>query len=341
MSRLHPFWAFALGAIVVAGVPALAVSAPQTLVLPLRTIGVSDTTAAVVGDLLQGELEGHGVTVFPANRLAADTPRGESACDDVACAGAAAENYEVSQVVYGSLSRLGYKIILRIRALRAGEAAPYYTDQLTSTTEEDLDAVVRRVADGIAAGRPNAERATVETVTEQETLEPRRRASRTGIGVRAGFIFPVADSYAGLDRLTSARLAFKYETRDYFIDTTPVLGFSWRSDSVEWTIFDLFAARIFGVGDFAPYLGAGVGVHSLHLEKPIPAETYPPYYYYDSSISQQETTLAVDLGFGLLALRTYDLSIVLDVRYHIVVADFDKLGGKGAHGVSIMFGTSR
>jgi len=316
MSRLHPFWAFALGAIVVAGVPALAVSAPQTLVLPLRTIGVSDTTAAVVGDLLQGELEGHGVTVFPANRLAADTPRGESACDDVACAGAAAENYEVSQVVYGSLSRLGYKIILRIRALRAGEAAPYYTDQLTSTTEEDLDAVVRRVADGIAAGRPNAERATVATVTEPETLEPRRRASRTGIGVRAGFIFPVADSYAGLDRLTSARLAFKYETRDYFIDTTPV-------------------------GDFAPYLGAGVGVHSLHLEKPIPAETYPPYYYYDSSISQQETTLAVDLGFGLLALRTYDLSIVLDVRYHIVVADFDKLGGKGAHGVSIMFGTSR
>jgi hypothetical protein len=336
VSRLHPFWATALGAIIVAAAPALASSTPQMLVLPLRTIGVSDTTATVVGDLLQGELEGHGVTVFPASRLSADTPRGESACDDAACASAAASSYEVSRVVYGSLSRLGGKIILRVRALKAGEATPYYTDQLTSTTEEDLDAVVRRVADGLAAGRPNAEHATVETVTQQETQEPRRRASRSGVGVRAGFIYPISDSYAGLDRLTSLRLAWKYETRDYFIDSTPVLGFSWRSGCVEWTVLDLFLARIFGRGDLAPYAGAGLGVHALHLERdPRPSDP-DPY----QGPSHSETTLSADIGFGCLALRTYDLSIIVDVRYHIVLADFDHLG-RYPQGVSIMFGTSR
>jgi hypothetical protein len=336
VSRRHAHWAIALGAIVLAVTPALAVPAPQTLVLPLRTLGVSDTTATVVGDLLQGELETRGVALFPVSRLAADTPRGASACDDAACASAAATNYDVSRVVYGSLSRLGDKIILRVRALKAGETVPFYSDQLTSTTEEDLDAVVRRIADGLAAGRPNAEHATVETVTQQETQEPRRRASRSGIGVRAGFIYPISDSYAGVDRLTSLRLAFKYETRDYFIDSTPVLGFSWGSGCVEWTVLDLFLARIFGRGDLAPYVGAGLGVHALHLERdPRPSDPNP----YDGP-SHGETTLSADIGFGCLALRTYDLSIIIDVRYHIVLADFDQLG-RYPQGVSIMFGTSR
>lgn len=183
-------------------------AAAQTLVLPLRTIGVSDTTATVVGDLLAGELESRGIAILPASRQA-DHPRGDAACDDAACAADAAANHGASQVVYGSLSRLGDKIILRIRALRTGETTPSYMDQLTSTTEEDLDAVVRRAADGLA------------------------------------------------------------------------------------------------------------------------------------SSSQAETTLTTDLGVGLMALRTYDLSIIVDLRYHIVWADFDAVGGKGAHGISLTFGTSR
>lgn len=339
MSRRGTACSVALGAIVLALLPATSTSAPETLVLPLRTIGVSDTTAAVVGDLLQGELEGRGVAIFPASRLAVDQPRGEAACDAADCAAAAASAYGVSQVVYGSLSRLGDKIIVRVRALRAGEGTPYYSDQLTSATEEDLDTVARRVAEGIAAGRPNADLATVDTVTEQETLEPRRRASRSGIGLRAGFIFPASDSYGGVDRLTSARLSFKYETRNYFIETTPVLGFAWRGDTIEWTAFDLFGARIFGVGDWATYAGAGIGVHALNVSQSVPVDWgYGPYY---ESVEQSETTLALDFGVGLLALRTYDLTIVVDVRYHIVFADFDQVGGNGAHGLTVMFGTSR
>jgi hypothetical protein len=339
MHRIRSAWALGLGILVLAAASSTAFSSPQALVLPLRTLGVSDTTASVVGDLLQGELESRGLAMFPASQLAADIPRGATACDDAACATAAAQSYGVPQVVYGSLSRLGDKIILRVRALKAGESTPYYTDQLTSTTEEDLDAVVRRVADGIAAGRRNAQHATVETVTEQESLEPRRRASRSGVGVRAGFIFPDGDSYAGLDRLASVRLSWKYETRDYFVETTPALGFAWRSDSVEWTVFDLFMARIFSKGDFAPYAGAGIGVRSLHLEKPYIVNEGP--YSYEDSYGQSETTLSADLGIGFLALRTYDLSIIVDVRYHIVFANFDDLGGDGAHGISISFGTSR
>jgi hypothetical protein len=322
------------------GVLHLSPAAAQTLVLPLRTVGVSDTTAAVVGSLLEGELESRGIVIVPASQRARDLPTGDAACDDAVCAAAAGESHGASQVVYGSLSRLGEKIIFRIRALRSGDTAPSYMDQLTSTTEEDLDAVVRRAADGFVAGRANADRATLDTVTREETFEPRRRANRRGVGLRAGFIFPQGDSYGGVDRLTSVRLAFKYESRNYLIETTPILGFAWRGETIDWTILDLFGARIFGTGDVATYIGAGLGVHSVRVEKKF-LNASPYDYYYDSSVSQGETTLTTDIGIGLMAFRTYDLSVIVDVRYHVVWADFSAVGGNGAHGIALTFGTSR
>jgi hypothetical protein len=323
------------------GSPAFASDPSRTLVLPLRTLGVSDTTAAVVGNLLQGELESRGVAVVPSSRLGADLTRGDAACDDAECATAAAAKYAAARVVYGSLSRLGGKIIVAVRALRAGESTPYYADQLAANTAEDLDAVVNRIADTISAGRSKADQATIDNVTQAETLEPRRRASRSSAGLRVGFLIPVADSYGGVDRLTSARVAFKYETRNMLIETTPLLGFAWRGSAIEWTMLDVFAARLFGTGDFSTYLGGGLGVHSLRIERSV-RQTYGSdsnvYYYYKE---QSETTLTADAGLGLFALRTYDFSIFFDLRYHYVFANFDGLGGRGAHGVAITFGTSR
>ncbi|OGF13974.1 MAG: hypothetical protein A2W00_04930 [Candidatus Eisenbacteria bacterium RBG_16_71_46] len=339
MYRLLLFGAVVLAALDVAAARADDSAVPQTLVLPFRTVGVSDTTATVVAELLQGELEGRGVSMVARSLRSADLLPGESACDDAECAKAAARSYGASRVIYGSLSRLRDKIIVRVRAQWIADAAPYYADQVTSTTEEDLDAVVRRVADGIALGRSNAQHATIETVTAQETLEPRRRVGRSGGGLRAGFIFPVGDSYGGVDRLTSLRLAHVFEIRDYLIESTPVLGFAWRSGTVDWTLLDVFAARIFGIGDFAPYVGAGLGVHSVRVEKQV--TNYSGTFPYLVSSEQSETTLSADVGVGFLALRTYDYKLVMDLRYHYVFAEFDQLGGKGAHGVAISFGTMR
>jgi len=312
----------------------------STVVLPLRTIGVSDTTAAVVADLLRDELEARRVSVLPASQLPADLPKGAEACAEAACAAATAANLGASRAVYGSVSRLGVKFIVRIRTIRSGETSPEYTDQLTATYEEDLDALARRFADGIVAGLPHSETASVKNITEEETLEPRRRASRASVGLRAGFLFPAEHSYGGAERLTAARFSFKYETEKFLVDTTPILGFAWHGDTVEWTILDIFVARIFGSGDFAPYLGAGVGVHALNIEQVsyFAPNYYDPYFY--SSHSQSETTLTGDAGIGLTMLRTYDFSLAFDLRYHYVFSDFNAIGGYGAQAVSFMFGVN-
>ena len=314
----------------------------RTLVLPLRSIGVSDATSAVSHELLVGSLGDLGVEVAsPTSELGA-LPSGADACDAPECAAALGRQYGVSRVVYGSLSKLGGKIIARLNVLRVEETAPYYRDQLTATSEEDLDTVMRRFAEGIAAGRPNSDRASVESVTQAETFTSARRAARTGFGVRAGFLFPTGNSFGGADRMTNLHAVFKYEVRDFQIESTPVLGFSWGEGNFDWTILDLSATRIFGTQDLAGYLGVGIGVHSVSVENRqaglITSPYYPSYYY---SVRQTATAPSVDLIAGLLGLRTYDFEAVLEIRYHFIFENFDEVGGNGANGIMVTFGTSR
>jgi len=335
-------------AVVAAGLLSLAISpafaeAPA-LVLPFRTIGINDTTAAVFQSLLASELETHGVHVLPASVLPASIATGPEACDEAGCAAALAREAGAGHVVFGSLSRLGDKVIVRVRAITAGADHPDYSDQITALREDDLDAVARRIAEGLAAGRPNAERATVKSVTLQETETPRRRASRTGFGIRTGFLFPDGHSYGGSDRLAMVRPVFRYEASNLFVETTPLLGFAWGDGNVEWTMLDLTAGKLFGTGDWSPYFTGGLGVHIVTVAKRTRytyADYYGASYDYTASATQTETTLAADAGVGMLALRTYDFSIVLELKYHAVFSSFDNVGGKGAHGITLSFGTTR
>lgn len=312
----------------------------RALVLPLRSIGVSDTTALVSGELLLGSLEDLGANVLRPDPALPSLATGLEACDAPACAAALARERDADLVVYGSLSRLGGKIIVRINVLRADEDAPWYRDQLTASSEDDLDAVMRRFAEGITAGRPNSDRATVESVTRAESETPARRATRSGMGVRAGFLFPTAGGFGGADRLTSLRAVYRYEFRNFQVETTPVLGFMWGKGNFDWSMLDLGVSRIFGTSDLSTYLGASVGVHSVTVERgQVVDSPYPPYSY-DIGVKQTETAPTLSLVAGLMTLRTYDFVAVIELRYYHVLDRFERVGGDGAQGVLLTFGTS-
>jgi hypothetical protein len=311
---------------------------PPTIVLPLRSLGVNDTTLAVSRDLLESSLEQLGVSVM---RLPAafEVSDGGTVCDAPDCAREIGARLGAGQVIYGSLSKLGDKIIARIYGIRVDAGTPHYRDQLASTSESDLDAVMHRFAEGIAAGRSSSDGATIDSVTEQETREPARRASRRGFGVRAGFLFPSGNSYAHADRLAGLRIPLRFETHDFSIESTTLLGLAWGDSQVDWTIFDLSASRIFGTGDVSTFLGAGIGLHVVRLER---AEVIRSLgYEYEETTSQDATVPTLDLVAGILALRTYDFELVGEIRYHHSFEDFERIGGHGAHGLQVSFGTSR
>lgn len=57
-------------------------------------------------------------------------------------------------------------------------------------------------------------------------------------------------------------------------------------------------------------------------------------------MKQTDTVPTLDLVAGLMALRTYDFVVVLELRYHHAFESFDDVGGRGAHGFMLTFGTS-
>jgi catechol 2,3-dioxygenase-like lactoylglutathione lyase family enzyme len=339
MRRITRLFVCVIAGVLLGPVPASAVPGGTTLVLPFRTVGTSDTTAVVTRDLLAGELETLGLSVVSMRSLRGDTPSGEGGCDEVGCALSLASEHQAAQVVFGSLSRLGDKFVVRVRAVRAGEAKPFYSDQIPAEMEEDLDVVMRRIAEGIAGGRTDSDRATISSVTDVEANAARRRKGRSGIGLRTGFLFPVGDSYGGTDRMTNLRLAYKFEGQDFFIESTALLGFAWGERAFEWTPFDVFAARIFGVGDVSGYFGGGLGMRVVSVESD-PVYVLDEFGGYNDTKIQSAATLAAEVGGGLIAFRTYGYQVIVDLRYQHVLETFNKVGGKGAHGFVLSFGTS-
>lgn len=325
----------------------------STLVLPFQTVGVDDETATVAAGLLREDLQALGVVVAP---IPADflVPAG---ADEAAAAAAAAQTAGADRVVYGSLSRLGEKIICRMHATRVGEAAPFFNDQVNAMTVEDLDIVMKRIAEAIALERATVGNPTIDTVTQEEARRPRTVASRRGFGMRAGFMKPVGDSYGGVDRLASIRIAYKYETPDYLVETTTLTGLAWGgdgggdgyeeepgADAIDWTILDLFGARVYGVKDRATYIGGGLGIHSIKLERTVNChtETGPDWEYVDCDYEEDSmTTLTADAGLGMIFLRTHDFQVIVDLRYHVTFGSFENAGGNGAHGILLSFGTAR
>lgn len=328
-------------AVAVGTQPAHAEDSLQVIVLPFRSIGVNDTTTLVSRDLLCGSLQDLGLQLVGTGTAAAALPSGAEACDNAACAVAVGREHGASRVVYGSLSRLGAKVIVRLNVVRTDEPAPYYRDQITATSEEDLDAVMRRFAEGIAAGRPNSDRASVESVTAAETITPARRATRAGFGLRAGFLFPTGNSFGGADRLTNIHGVYRYEFKTFQIETSTLFGLSWGDGNVDWTLLDLSASRLFGSRDMTTFLGAGFGVHSVTVQRNQLITYGGPYPgSYVGQTKQTETAPTIELTAGLIALRTYDFQAILEVRFHYVLANFDEVGGDGANGIRVTFGTS-
>ncbi|MFN8547712.1 MAG: hypothetical protein U0527_07000 [Candidatus Eisenbacteria bacterium] len=313
-----------------------------TLVLPLRSVGVSDTTCEVSRALLEGGLRDQGV-VLVNGAAASNLPSAAAACGDPDCAAAILAERGADQIVYATLGKLGDKVIVRIGALRAGETAPFFSDQLTASVEEDLDAVMRRAAEAIAAGRPNASRATIDSVTQQEAKPPVRRATRSAVAPSAGFLFPSDNAFGGVDRMTTLKLTHRFESRELLVQSTVLAGLAWGDDAIDWTILDVAVSRVMGTGDIASYVGGGVGIHRVGAQKSVTRWVQNPYgepsLWHDTS-RQDEVAPSLDLVAGILALRTYDFELVLDLRYHHVFERLEDIGG-GAHGFIVTLGTSR
>ncbi|MDZ7260837.1 MAG: CsgG/HfaB family protein, partial [candidate division KSB1 bacterium] len=187
-------------------------------VFEFQAIGVDEITAQVSWQLLHTELVNTNkfrvIEIEEISRILGP----EAICYDVQCASELGRQLQADKVVIGSLSRLGMKIVVNLRMVNVAQAAVEFEDRLISEQEEDLDIVMKRLALGLATGKKAEDTAAVGAITEQETREPRRRATFYTSGLKIGFLWPQRDSYGEAKKLTAVDFTTWYETPTFVVE---------------------------------------------------------------------------------------------------------------------------
>lgn len=289
-----------------------AVSASDdVLVFEFKGIGVDYDLIQAVTSIFVGALaeEGRYQPVFAAEVV------GDAQCYDVSCAADLSKEAGYDRAVTGTVTRLGSKLIVRVQLVDAGRKEITFSDDGVSQTEDDLDVVLSRLAKSLSTGKKMEDTAEVGLITEKEYDEVRRRESYSTKSFNAGFLWPTAGSFGGVNRLITLDLAYHYDTTDFFLTGRSSLrwGGDWEDDggkAVDVNFLEVKIGRYFSRNDFSPFVNAGIGIHYVKATKRV--ETI-----YGTTIDQEDggTGPVFLAGGGFTAFRTYNFHFRVDVDY--------------------------
>lgn len=161
--------------------------------------------------------------------------------------------------------RIGHRLIVLVRGLRDGS---FVAESLKLETIDDLPAAIDRMMEAIFTGKSYAETATVANLTGEEVRVHRKKYGEFfwGFGLEQGTTLTVSSKFN-----FGAMMRTSYEMSHWRIDSDlSILGS--RNGSLErnhgmwsWT---LGGAYIFGDGDIAPYIDAGMGIGAQLIANP-------------------------------------------------------------------------
>jgi TolB-like protein len=287
------------------------VSAQERLaVLPFSANGVEVSTQETAYRLLLSEIKRlKKYEVVPENDIL--QLLGDRSCQESACAVEIGRQANASKAVFGSLNRLGEKIIVQYSLVDVSSGETLLSDDLSAMQVEDLDQVMKRVAASIVRQIPAEKTVEVGLVTEQESLETKTRKASSTWGIAFGYIFP-QKGYDKKDRIFLLDFRSFYEMRHLAVDA----------------LFGIRKGVAFNVGflylpslkDLSPFVGAGLGFHAVSHEVPYYDPYYGEYQYEENKTSDGVEFL---IKGGLLGFRTYDFRMLVTVEYSITLNDYD------------------
>lgn len=286
----------------------------KPIMFRFKNVGVDEELIEATMTLFKGSLEEEG-KYQPVS--AGDILKGVE-CYEPSCAARYGRREGYEKAIIGSLTQLGFKIIVRVQLVDTESGEVIFTEQGVSDTEEDLDVVLARLAKSVTTEQKFEETAEVGMITDRETLEEKRRGSYSSKGLRAGFIWPIDNSFGNMvDRLIVIDFAYQYEMPDFFLMGRS--GLRWGDGGMDVCFLDAKIGRYLNRSDFTPFINGGLGVHYIRGKGLISREQYNGDIY--SEVTWEEGTYGFVLlgGAGFTAFRTYDFQFQIDVDYFIML----------------------
>jgi len=278
---------------------AIATTFAQTsiLVFDFKSTGLDDATVASVHELFKSELTEYGYSVI-------DAP-GKEICQDDACAAQAAKKEGTAQALYGSLSKLGDKIIISIYVVDPS-GAKVHNDKLTSESVENLDVVIGRLVRALFEGKKAGDTIDKTNVTDTESKETVHRKNYYTVGANIGYRFPIGDSY-GKEQMFLYEAIAMYEMEKVFVGARGYYSSGGEAYSGGLNIGGYY---IFSPKDISPFAGAALGIEWASIPVENEEEGYTEWF--------GDNGPSILISGGLLMFQTYDFHLLVELRYQAV-----------------------
>jgi hypothetical protein len=226
--------------------------AESLVMVPPSGTNVSGGLLEAAGDVLRGHLVrlGRRVVVVPG------APGGQE--PDLQAAAEQARSAATDAAVVLHVTRLGTTARLRLTVYGAGGDLRW-VDELPAATPDDMHPVLERLARGYVAGKPSAQNADIETVTEMEGQPLRKRKATHTFGVQLGFLVPMSGD-GDASAIPGAAIFWLYDARSFLAEINLAIH---DKDGDGGVALGLGAYYPFHRNDFTPYLGGGLRWASL------------------------------------------------------------------------------
>lgn len=227
-------------------------AADVVALLPATGSNVHEGHLSAATDILRAHLERTGrfvVTLVPS-----PAPQGQEATAPQV--GEAARLAGASLGVTVRVARLGANASVRLGAYRPDGTAAHL-DELSATGPDDLDPALRRLALGLAEGRPARLLAELDSVTQRESDPYLKYVATNVFGLRLGsaFLLNRASPPGSSHSAAGGGIFWLYDARSFLADLTfDVNG----GDDDRLVALGLGFYYPLTRGNFAPYAGGGV-----------------------------------------------------------------------------------
>ena len=291
---------------------------PKVAVFGFQGVGIDSVTAFVATTVFRTELANTGKFAVATADEIAGVLGADKVVTKVSDAQDAARRIGAAKSVIGSLSRLGTQTIGSVELLDVASGNVELEDQLATTSQEELDVVLKRLANAVATKQKASANVELGEITEKESKEPNRRQAFFGAEVGLGGFMP----FGGLgthEVMPMGSLLLLYETPDFFAEMRYSGGVGTSSGA---NLFPLTVGmfKTTSRSDFTPYYGGALGIGGYT------AVSQGIYPYDDEGGSGFVVAPAV----GCMFFHTYDFHVMADLRYYMMFG-----GGGVQHGPAL------
>lgn len=280
------------------------------VILPFYVKGVDKNTVSTAEEILRLEMENLSTkNISLANSSMPSNT--DSNCTSTDCAAEWGKQLKANQVVSCQMLTLGQKLIIQYFLIDVEQKSVLLADKLTSTSVEDLDVVMKRMAISITSLESAKKSAEVGAITENESKPFFLRSGRKYNNWSFGYLYPRQGYATDQKSFTmDVKIGSEVEDLEYGVQLLYREGIG----------ANIFTSYLFSKKDFCPYIGGGVGFHLVeHHEDSYRILTGNTFTKQDDKKGDGFEVLA---NVGLRLFHTYSFRVNVNLAYTYSFNDF-------------------